>query len=307
MSRLRLLAAAALLASLPSSALAGSVLETYWPHEDGRQWLYDQHYEDLGPAPEVIDSQARLYFDGTTTAPIGIAAQMLKGSVASVPARAHRASDPPVEVTDPLLRNVWIARPDLRDQIVRTSVEQPCVSQGIAGWYPLLLTGDLAYVQTATQIGAWRCDLANTQAWLWLTSNLTPGHTEMLQLIPDLADDVILYVTVAGFENATVPAGSFVNCLHVDYRIDYGESECTSSTGDPLGTFRSETTGFVRYAPGVGPIESYEQFMQIQVTGDCGAGVPVGTPLGIGTLKLNAPSVPAHAASWGEVKAAYHR
>lgn len=301
-------AACALLAAataVPNARAQLQPMGVYWPNEDGRQWLYDQHYEELVSPFDVVDNQARLYLDGTTTAPGGIAAQLLKGSIAGPPAVASASSDIPSEIADPLLRNLWRARPDLRSGIYRTATEQPCVSQSIPGWYPLLLTGGLAYVKNADLIGAWRCNAASTQAWLWLTSDVSPGSTAQLQLVPDLAEDVILYLTVQGLVDATVPAGAFPNALHVDYRIDYGESSCTGPTGKQFGTFRSETKGYVRYAPGVGPIECFEEFENIQVSGDPCPGFPPTGTIDRSTLKLNSPSVPSQVLSWGAVKSRY--
>ena len=80
----------------------------------------------------------------------------------------------------------------------------PCPStppQGAVG--PVLLNGELTYRKTADEIAAWRCNLADTRAWLWLTSNLTIGNTFTLQLVPDLADDVIL----RAFQDFTHMAG----------------------------------------------------------------------------------------------------
>lgn len=296
-----LLATSCLLSFGPHQAFAQPApMASYWPHEDGRTWFYDQHVEE--PAG-TVDSQARLYFDGTTVTPGGMAAQVLKGSVASLPAlRTTAASDIPAEVQSPFLRRLWIARPDLRPSILSKTTLASCPTQAIPDWGPLLLSGNFAWVLTASEIGAWRCDVANTQSWLWLTSDLSPGSTATLQLVPDLADDVFLRLTVLGLEDVTVPGGTFQDCLHVDYMIDYGVSECTNSGGDPLGTFRSETTGFVRYAPDVGPVECFEEFTIIGVTGFCPGS---GEPIARSTLKLNSPSLPAKPSSWGRLKSAY--
>jgi hypothetical protein len=286
------------------AAHAQPTIETYWPHEDGRQWTYDQRSEQLWPTGELVDTHARLFFDGTTTAAGGIAAQFLNGSVASLPARARSSGDAPVEVADPFLRRLWLARPDLRPGILSTAAAQPCPHTGVAGWDALLLSGRFAYLQTASEAAAWRCDLESTQSWLWLTSNLSPGSTASLQLVPDLADDVYLDITVVGTGEFTVPAGTFQDCLHVAYVIDYGLSQCTDEFGYPVGTVRDKTTGYVRYAPGVGPIESYEEFAAFEQTGTCPGPTP-GYPIARVRLAMNAPSVPALASSWGKLKAAY--
>ena len=303
-----LLAASCLVLLAPQGAFAQPApLSSYWPHEDGRLWFYDQRHEELLNGGGITDSQAKLWFEGTTVAPGGIDAQVLWGSVASLPAaRAVTVLDAgiPSEVRDPLLRRLWIARPDLRPGILRNAATADCPTQAIPDWWPLLLTGGLAYVQTASEVAAWRCDVPSTRAWLWLTSDLTPGNTATLQLIPDLTDDVTLRLTVLGLVDATVPGGMFHDCLHVDYVIDYGTSECTDDSGNPIGTSGYETRGFVRYAPGVGPIECLEEFGIADATGTCDS---TPWPIARSTLKLNAPSVPAKASSWGRVKSAYRQ
>jgi hypothetical protein len=158
---------------------------------------------------------------------------------------------------------------------------------------------------TASEVAAWRCNLADTQSWLWLVSDLTIGHQFSLQLVPDLASDVFLHGTIAAIEPATVPAGTYANCVRVDYVIDYGTSACTDDAGNVLGTSRAETRGYVHYAPNVGPVDSFEQFFPYQeVTGTCGAG-HVGQPSSLVTLRLNTPPVPARSTTWGKLKVAY--
>jgi hypothetical protein len=301
-----LISSCALVSLVAGAALAAPPsLASYWPHEDGRQWLYDQHAETFFGVPSTVDNQARLHLDGTTTAPVGIAAQNLKGEVAWPPAATLATMGVPGTVTDPLLRRLWIARPDLRTRIERTASEEPCVSNGIPDWQPLLLTGGLAYRQTNDEIAAWRCDLANTRAWLWLTSDLTPGHETIQQLLPDLANDLFLHVTVGPIENVTVPAGTYANSLRIDYLVDYGESMCTSPTGEPLGVSHSKTTGYVHYALGVGPVDCFEEFTILPVSGACPDAT--GEALARATLKLHEPSVPATVSSWGAVKSIYRQ
>ena len=298
-----LLAASCLALLTPPAAQAQPpTLASYWPHEDGRSWFYDQHAENLVRG-ETFDNQARLYFDGTTFAAGGIAAQVLTGTVAPPPAAraATFSRDVPAEVKGPFLQRLWVARPDLRAGILRTAALAPCPSNRVEGWELLLLSAEFAYVQNASEVGAWRCDAANTRSWLWLTSDLSPGATATIPLVPDLADDVTLKLTVLGLVDATVPGGTFQDCLHVNYLIDYGESMCTDQSGNPLGTSRAETRGFVRYAPEVGPVECSEEFFIENIKGSCAdAGL-----VARGSLKLNAPSVAARPSSWGRLKSTY--
>lgn len=276
---------------------------SYWPSEDGRSWQYDQHYDSFDDLDPPIDNQVRIFFDGGTVAPTAIAAQLLREEVVAgrVPATGLAASIP-----DPFMRALWTARPDLRERIQRAVEGSPCPVSGSFASLALLLGGDFAYVKTVDEVAAWRCNLADTRSWLWLVSNLTIGNTFTLQLIPDLASDVFLEGTIAQVEDVTVPAGTYVDCLRVDYRIDYGISECTDSEGNASGSFHSETRGSVHYAPDVGPVDSYEAFVRYaEAVGDCAPPGEVGQVKSVASLRLSAAPVPVHATTWGRIKAAY--
>ncbi len=277
-------------------ALAQPTMDELWPNQDGLGWSYAQHYESFSK-PVVLDNQIRIFFDGVTVAPDGIQAQYLRHEVLSGPALLSAPDD---EVADPLLRQLWIARPDLRDRIrLAGASDGPCPAFAPPGSYSVLLNGELAYVKTADEIAALRCNLANTRSWLWLTSNLTLGHAFTLQLIPDLADDVFLHGTIGAIESVTVPAGTFADCVRVDYVVDYGTAECGGA-----GTYRSETRGSIWYAPGVGPVECREEFIPtVEQTGACG-GV-VGLVDSRAALELTTATTPVRHTSWGRLKAAY--
>ena len=124
--------------------------------------------------------------------------------------------------------------------------------------------------------------------------------------MPDLASDVYLHGTMAAFEDVTVPAGTYGQCLRVDYLVDYGTSNCTDQNGSVVGTYRAETRGFVDYAPGVGPVKSSEGFVPFaEVTGDCGSSGPVGIAFSQITRTLAATPVPVVATTWGRIKTIY--
>jgi hypothetical protein len=116
---------------------------------------------------------------------------------------------------------------------------------------------------------------------------------------------VYLHGTIAAIEPATVAAGTFTDCVRVDYVIDYGMSQCTDNDGNITGTFRSETRGHVHYAPGVGPVDSKEDFIpNAELTGACG-------PEGVGevstrvTMSLDALPTAVRRSSWGQLKLVY--
>jgi len=295
--------ALAALCAAPAAAQPPTMAQL-WPNDDGRSWRYNQHYEEYD-TPEVVDNQVRLFFDGTTTASGGVQTQYLREEFVSGSSTAPRLANAALaSIRDPLMRTVWMARPDLRSRIERTAAESPCPSVGLAGSYALLLGGEFAWLRSVTDVSAWRCNLANTRSWQWLSSNLAIGSTFTLQLIPDLASDVLLHGTVAAIEPSNVPAGTFQDCVRVDYVVDYGQSECTDEAGNPVGPYRSETRGYVRFAPNVGPVESSEQFIPSVEGVACGPW-QVGEPASLITMKLSSLPVPALPTSWGKLKVAY--
>jgi hypothetical protein len=291
--------------ALPAAAQSPT-MEPLWPNDDGRSWRYAQHHESYGPGAQVIDNELRVFFDGTTVAGGGIGTQYLRQEVVgvpvvnAVPGGAALAAMPP----DPLLRAIWVARPDLRVRIEQAIADAPCPAYHPVGGYAVLLGGEFAWRRTTDEVAAWRCNAENTRSWLWLVSDLTIGNTFTLQLLPDLASDVFLRGTIAAIEPSTVPAGAFDGCVRVDYVVDYGVGTCTDPSGNPIGMSRSETRGYVRYAPNIGPVESYEQFIpEVEGTGTCGW--PVGEPLATTTMRLGTLPVPTRSASWGTLKTAY--
>ena len=287
-----------------SVAFAGSVtMDQLWPNENGRSWRFDQRYQGFGVVPQLVDNQIRMIFEGPTVAPDGIDAQYLRQELISGAAAPALLAD---GVADPLLRDLWEARPDLRSKI-RTSLDgYACPAFAPPGGYATLMGGEFAYLKTATEIAAWRCNLANTRAWRWLTSSLSIGSTFMLQLVPDLASNVFLHGTVAAVEPATVPAGTYPNCVRVDYVIDFGTTSCADEEGNVTGTSRAQKLGYVHYAPDVGPVQSFEEFIPVaEVSGTCGPPGHVGQVGSRTTLQLASPSVPLLPTSWGRVKAIY--
>jgi len=278
-------------------------MDALWPNEDGLAWTYAQHYENHS-SPQVVDNRTRLRFDGAAVAPNGIEAQYLRQElIGSAPVAIAVAVES--GLTDPFLQHLWIARPDLRQRIVEKAAGGSCPTSAPSGSYAVLLTGELAYRKTPDEIAAWRCNTVDTRSWLWLAADLTPGSEFTLQLVPDLAGDVFLHGTVAGVEAVTVPAGTFGSSVRVDYVIDYGRAECTDEFGNPTGSYRSETRGYIHYAPGVGPVQSYEEFIPVvEQTGNCGTG-PVGERASLASMALESATTPARRSTWGQIKTAY--
>jgi hypothetical protein len=290
-------------------------MSALWPNPDGWSWEYEQSFtENLWGFPEVVVNQARLYFDGYSSVPGGIEVQNLEVEISAPPARiaADKSggliSKPPNTIREPFLRTLWRARPDLRVAIENRSGSAALPNLNPPGFYQVLL-GEAAYRKSETEIAAYRRDQVAMMSWLWLVSDLTIGNTFELQLVPDLADDVWLYGTIAAWEDVSVPAGFFEDCLRVDYRIDYGESICTDENGNETGAFRSETYGHIHYAPDVGPIESFETWIPISelIWGECPPGQEhIGEPFSEGTLQYTGGSpVPVVSTTWGSLRIGY--
>jgi hypothetical protein len=279
-----------------------------WPNGDGTSWTYQQHWEEIVPEPGGGDNIVRLILDGTTVAPNGIDAQVLRGEVVagSTSSLAMHAY-----AVGPLHGYLWQARPDLRPVLesrAQGAGTLPCPEDAPPGLHGLFLTGNYAFSKTVDEVAAWRCNVADTRAWIWLVSNLTIGNTFTVQLVPDLTDNVFLHGTIAAVEDVTVPAGTFGSCLRVDYVVDYGTVECTDVNGNPIGTSRSETRGYVHYAPGTGPVQSFEEFIPAaEATGTCVPPEAVGLVASRVSMRLAIGPVPVVPATWGRVKAAYRR
>lgn len=291
-----------ILASVP--AAAGAVtMDQLWPSEDGRSWTYEQHFESYLEVPGSQDNLVRLFFDGLAVAPTSIQAQYLHHEVLSGPLNSVQL---PGGIDDSFLGQLWIARPDLRTMIDQAIAGAPCPGFAPPSPHSVLLNGEFAYLKTASEIAAWRCNLADTRSWKWLESDLSIGHEFTLQLIPDLATDVFLHGTIGAIEASSVPAGTFPNCVRVDYVVDFGLTTCTDIDGNPTGTARGETRGYIRYSPGEGPVESFEEFVPVvEVTGTCGPPENVGAVATRTTMQLGSPSVATRAATWGALKSIY--
>lgn len=289
----------------PEPTRAGAFdMDALWPNEDGRSWTYaarTENYEELPPS--ISDRTVRMFLEGTVVAPDAITVQMLRGELLSGPVAFDALT---ARIPDPLMRAIHRARPDLRSAIEARVEGVGCSVVRADGFDGLMLSAELTYLKTATEIASWRCNATNLRAWRWLVADLTLGNTFTLPLVPDLAPDILLHGTIAAVEDVVVPAGTIASCLRVDYRIDYGLTECTDESGTPLGTARSETRGSVHYAMGIGPVASFEEFIpDADGTGTCPLVVPAGEPLSRITMKLASLPVAVVPATWGQLKSRY--
>lgn len=265
-------------------------LSELWPNADGNDWTYTLAYES---GTSTFDGTARLYLDGTDTMD-GAVVQRLYGDTFPAPSAATN-----VPALGGFWRALWLARPDLRADV---EVRAP------RGVWPLTLLGPadgfasdlVGFLETETRIGVWRDALADW-SWWWLTDDLSVGASFMLQLIPDLADDVFLTGTVRT-QNGVVmtPAERFASALIVDYVIDYGETIVTSDDGTPIGTVESATEGWVAFVSEVGPV-AVEETLSFDL-GGCATCDPSDFPMFHGEMRLTSGDTPARVTSWGVVK-----
>jgi hypothetical protein len=282
--------------AVAQGAWGDPLLESLWPSADGNTWIYDLVITD---STGTFQTQATMQLNGTVTT-AGGPAQVLDSwhDLAT-----YMPSD--IAHLPPLLRSVWQARPDLRERIL--AKYPPRTKE--TGWAPLLLHGGY-FMKRPEIIEMWQ-PYWDHSTWTYLKTPLTVGAQFVHQLVPELADDVFLYGTVAALDaTVTTSAGIFENTVKMDYLIDYGTSVLTDPAGIALGTFGSETTGHVHFAPDIGPVDLLEEFVPFTWL-DCGWDCPpeyvalVGVVVQTITMSLaNGPS-PVVGRSWASVKALY--
>lgn len=295
MPRIPILTALATLV-LAGIALAQPTLDSLWPNDDGLAWEYNFHIVNT---VEGIDfsSVGTLGFEGTHQVPGGTA-QVLLADHGDVPGQAHVPSLPP------LLRAVWQARPDLRDAIAERHAGT--VRDGV--WWPLFLH-DGYYLETEQDLEMWQ-DFFLHPTWIYATAGLTVGATFVHQLVPEFADNIFLHGTVGALDDVvSTPAGEFVGTVRMDYRIDFGWQDMVDEQGNLIAQIRSETTGWVHYAPFFGPVDLREEhtpYVEIE-----GTGYPpewddlLGQVVQTQTLVLTSGTTPVQSRSLSDVKALF--
>jgi len=296
MGRRHALAAALVLS--PVGALAQPTLESLWPNQDGLRWEYEFHVTELLGNESTLPASLQLL--GVTETPGGIAQVLIANHATPTTSSA-------VPVSDPLLRALWQARPDLRAAIVARNE----VASGGETWWPIFLHGG-SFMKNATHIQMWQPDYGHP-TWTYLTDELSVGATFTQQLVPELANDVYLHGTVTDIDaTVTTIAGTFENAVKMTYRIDYGWSEGTDDDNNVIGQLRGETRGHVHYVPDVGPVELLEDWIPF-VEIDCAPNTcPVEWQDSLGvsfvttTLSLTDLPVAIEARTWTEVKNLYH-
>src|SRR5262249_26323350 len=190
-----------------------------WPSDDGHAWQYRAIergwdppqpvvFADLAHVPPITmdtvaavlasrpvganpfadTSKVRLQFAGTTTLPSGIGVQVLEEIDLLALARTSPSRR--------WLADLAVARPDLRGRLGASPASLAPHGLALTG-QPMFLHSGL-WRRTAQWIGSYHAAATDTNPdWKFLEADQTPGHRFFVQLLPDLAPDVILWGQVA--------------------------------------------------------------------------------------------------------------
>jgi hypothetical protein len=263
-------------------------LDNLWPNDDGNSWTYDQVmrrwetapwtlYEVPGDVPDApsldyvearigdlntgvnADTMSyiiRLEFDGTCEGDSGATGQCLVETLFD----EWDDDITMVSFDQVFFSRLLVARPDLEDEISSVSgMNKAPAGPGavLVARMPLILHGGV-WGKTSEYIGTYG-DIDTLLAWKFLESDISVGHEFIFQLIPSLASDVFLHCRVLSHGTVETGYGKYENAVECLYLIDHG-----ISTMEPLeGTryFRVYDYGTIIYAPGVGPVLSYERML----------------------------------------------
>lgn len=282
-----------------AAAHAQPTLDSLWPSADGLRFTYDYTYREY-LLNESVAGPAWLQFGGFVLTPGG-QAQVLLGGQPPLPGKA-KAPYPGI------LGQVWRVRPDLRTKI--TALYGEGTKDESDYWCASFLNTGL-FLKSADAIRMWQ-EYWNQTTWTYLQGDIVPGASFVVQLLPELGEDIYLHGTVEDVTaDITTGAGTFRNAVQVAYYLDYGVQEMRDEDGNPQGKMRSEMRGFVFYVPDLGPVAMIQEFYLL-ATLDCGdqpcppEWVPwIGKPTELQTLSLRQVPLPSQTRSWGEVKAMY--
>ena len=269
------------------STVPNADLENIWPNADSTSWMYAYREavgpeepafliyptaEEVPPTPELSDlgdlllhpewpdsfdqfeAYVRLRFEGRDTTESGAIGQLL--SERFFVEEELPKQGPAFE--DELLARLWIARPDLRAKL-RARMKTPPPNESAERTFgPIFLRG-CTWVRTEELIGSYGALNLNI-SWEFLDEDLAPGSRFALQLLPDIAPDVILRgLILSNGQDVMTGAGSFRKAVRCAYLLDYGVALATTPEGEELGYFGSYDMGLVVYAPLVGPVRCYER------------------------------------------------
>ena len=280
-------------------------MDNLWPNEDGNSWTYDQmmrrwerdewtlyeNPDDVPDAPSLDYVEARLgdsntganadtmfgifrlEFDGICEGDSGATGQCL------VETMFNEWDDDIMTVSfdEILFGRLLMARPDLEDKIRNIGgMERSAMEPGAEiVRMPLLLHGGV-WEKTEDHTGTYG-DVDTLLAWKFLESDISTGHEFTFQLLPSISSDIFLHCRILSRGTVETQYGTYKNTVECLYLIDHG----LSTMVPPEGTryYRVYDYGTITYAPGIGPVSSFEK-MLIDAT------VPDGPGLGDFYLEL---------------------
>lgn len=296
----RALVAQCIIAVLVTTAVnAQPTIDSLWPSADGLRFTYDYTYREY-LNDESVAGPAWLQFEGYMMTPGG-QAQVVLGGQPPLPGKA-KAPYPGI------LGQVWRARPDLHMKIAALYGDGVRDESGY-WWASFLQTG--LFLKSAESIRIWQ-EYWDHVSWTYLEGDIAQGASFVMQILPEISDDVFLHGTVEDLAaTVTTGAGTFENAVEVAYYLDYGIQEMRDEDGNPLGKVHPEMRGFVFYVPDVGPVAMIQEYYPF-ATMDCRdqpcppEWVPwIGKPMELQTLSLSQIPVPTQMRTWGGVKALY--
>jgi hypothetical protein len=263
-------------------------MDNLWPNDDGNSWTYDRTvrrwetvpwtlYEDPGDVPPIpsveyvearlgvesvgagadtISEIFRLEFDGTCVGDSGAAGQCLVETLFD----EWMDDIMMVPYEQILYHRLLASRPDL-GLAIRS---MDCMSTVPAGpeavqliRSALILHGGV-WEKTSDYVGTYG-DLDTLLAWKYLESDISTGHEFTFQLVPSIASDVLLHCKVLSRGSCEMKYGTYKNAVECLYIIDHGLASTETIEGTRY--YRVYDYGTITYAPGVGPVQSYERMM----------------------------------------------
>ena len=263
-------------------------MDNLWPNEDGNSWTYDWMrrrwendpwtlYENPGdvvavPSFEYVEALLgdestgagadtilgifRLEFDGTCVGDSGATGQCLVETIYD----GWNDQITMVSFESTFFDRLRTARPDLESAIKgidgRSNAPADIAAIGIART-PLILHGGV-WEKTADYIGTYG-DLDALLAWKFLESDISTGHEFTFQLIPSLASDIFMHCRVLGRGTIETGYGTYKNAVECLYIIDHGLA--SMQLIEETRYFRVYDYGTITYAPGTGPVLSYERML----------------------------------------------
>ena len=283
-----------------------ALMDNLWPNDDGNSWTYDwtqriwegdswtiyENLDDVPPVPSLeyvegllgdestgTDADTlcgiyRLEFEGTGRTMSGAYGQELGETV------YEESTGDMMTISSQAVffERFIMARPDLEDAVMSRigSLRGPTDPAAfLTGGMPVFLHGGI-WEKTAGYIGTYG-DVDTLLAWKFLESDISAGHEFIFQLVPSLASNVFLHCKVLGHSTIETGHGTYKRAVECLYIVDYGLITMETIYGTRYSRVYDYST--ITYAPGIGPVLSYER-MLIDTT------VPDGPGLGDNRLEL---------------------